>query len=118
MATFKKMNVKEHCFKRARSHSKIKASACWGLGREDYVERLPEELKRTVFQTMRLDDLHSALISDPSIIQFGRVLIKQLGPRRSSYVSQRMRQLARLKIQLNTLVNGKKSGILHQSKVF
>ena len=58
---------------------------------------------------MRLDDVHSALISDPIIIQFGRVLIKQLGPRRSNYVSQRMRQIARLKIQLNTLVNGKKN---------
>ena len=78
------------------------------MEREDYVERLPEELKRTVFQTMRLDDVHSALISDPIIIQFGKVLIKQLGPRRSNYASQRMRQIARLKIQLNTLVNGKK----------
>ena len=100
------------------SHSKIQASACWGLGREDYVERLPEELKRTVFQTMRLDDLHSALISDPIIIQFGRVLMNQLGPGRSNYVSQTMRQLARLKIQLNTLVNGKKMEYYISPKYF
>ena len=67
------MYVREHCFKRARSHSQIQAAACWGLGlgcgkrrlrgviarsklllaggadsdveREDYVECLPEELE-------------------------------------------------------------------------
>ena len=88
------------------------------MEREDYVECLPEEPKRTVFKTMRTDDVHSALISDPIIIQFGRVLMNQLGPGRSNYVSQTMRQLARLKIQLNTLVNGKKMEYYISPKYF
>lgn len=54
---------------------------------------------------MRQDEVYTALVDDPLIIQFGRVLIKQLGPRRRNYVSQRMRQLARLKTKVNALLN-------------
>lgn len=71
---------------------------------EGFKEPLPEELKETVFLKMRQDEVYTALVDDPLIIQFGRVLIKQLGPRRTNYVSQRMRQLGRLKTKVNDLL--------------
>jgi hypothetical protein len=52
---------------------------------------------------MRTDDVHDTFIKDSLIFHFGKVLINQLGPRRTSYVSQRMRQLGKLKIKINEL---------------
>lgn len=72
---------------------------------EGFKECLPNELKETVFLKIRQDEVYTALVDDPLIIQFGLVLIKQLGPRRTNYVSQRMRQLARLKTKVNALLN-------------
>lgn len=65
--------------------------------------QIPKELQETVFQKMRTDKVHDTIIKDSLIIHFGKVLINQLGPRRTGYVSQRMRQLGKLKIKLNEM---------------
>ena len=68
-----------------------------------YEADIPKELQETVFQKMRTDEVHDTVINDRLIIQFGKVLINQLGPRRTNYVSQRMRQLGKLKIKVNEM---------------
>lgn len=52
---------------------------------------------------MRTDEVCDTVMKDSLILQFGQVLINQLGPRRTNYISQRMRQLGKLKIKLNEM---------------
>ena len=49
----------------------------------------------------RQDDIGNDIAKDFLIVKFGTILIGKLGPRRKHDVSQRMRQLARLKMQVN-----------------
>lgn len=73
--------------------------------KESSEAHMPQELSNTVFTKMRQDDVYRSLVNDQLILQYGKVLINQLGPRRTHHVSQRMRQLARLKMQLNKTHN-------------
>ncbi|WAR04475.1 hypothetical protein MAR_019844 [Mya arenaria] len=54
-----------------------------------------------ILQT-RNDVIGSEIINDNLIVKFGKVLFEKLGSRRKNDVSQRMRQLVRLKTQINS----------------
>lgn len=60
---------------------------------------LPKPLMK-VLSNMRVDSLTRRVRGDPLILKFGASLIRKLGPKRGNDVSQRMRQLARIGVQL------------------
>ncbi|KAL5021120.1 hypothetical protein ScPMuIL_000275 [Solemya velum] len=66
-------------------------------------QHIPIELQETVFRKIRKDDVYNAIENDSLIVSFGQVLINQLGSRRTNHISQRMRQLGRLKMKLNEI---------------
>lgn len=61
---------------------------------------IPELLRVQVINRMRCDDLTRTVRGDSLIISFGMSLLVRLGPKRALDIAQRMRQLARLGIQL------------------
>ncbi|CAG2217889.1 unnamed protein product [Mytilus edulis] len=69
---------------------------------------VPKELEETCFIKMHRDQIFDNIVNDILILQFGKFMISQLGPRRTNYVSQRMRQLARLKLKFNEMNKSEK----------
>ena len=64
-------------------------------------ENMSEEYDKVVLASMRSnDDVCEAIENDNLIRRFGKVLLNKLGSRRKHCISQRLRQLGRLKCQL------------------
>jgi hypothetical protein len=63
-------------------------------------------LQDHVLAQMKNDDIAFIAKRDDLILMFGSVLLDKNGIRQKEYVSQRMRQLAQLLLQLNTKVEG------------
>ena len=59
-------------------------------------------IKKTVLAHARTDSVYLTVVADDLILSFGCVLLKKLGPGRGRDITQRMRQLSRLLIMLNT----------------
>ncbi|XP_052759701.1 uncharacterized protein LOC128202688 isoform X2 [Mya arenaria] len=55
----------------------------------------------------RSDSIKCEIVNDTLVIKFGTVLLEKLGDRRKNDISQRIRQLTRLKMQINTTKNDK-----------
>jgi len=66
---------------------------------EGLVDGSSKELKKHL-TSMRNDTVTQAVKSDPLILKLGEVLIHKLGSRRKNVVTQKMRQLGRLKLEL------------------
>ncbi|KAJ8321305.1 hypothetical protein KUTeg_001163 [Tegillarca granosa] len=60
-----------------------------------------DDLSENVMKGMKKDEVYNAIKEDELILTFGKVLLKKLGTRRTNDISQRMRQLGRLKIELH-----------------
>jgi hypothetical protein len=70
-----------------------------------------------VLQTGRRDGIYDAVNTDPLILRFGSVLIKKLGPRRGNDIMQRMRQLGRLRLELNRRSSQSQEGRICDKKL-
>lgn len=64
-------------------------------------------LENNVLSTMRHDEVYSMICQDDMIKRFGKILLHKLGTRRKNCIAQRMRQLARLRTELDK-ISGKK----------
>lgn len=62
-------------------------------------------LREPSMANMRRDEVYEAMADDGLILSFGRALFDKLGSRRAHDIGQRMRQLGRLKITLNSITN-------------
>ena len=58
-----------------------------------------QNLLQTLFTVQ--DEIGKAIVNDKLLIRFGNVLLNKLGIRRKHDISQRLRQLGRLKVQHN-----------------
>lgn len=65
--------------------------------------RIPELLRKQVLSRMRNDKLTHTVMNDSLILSLGTCLLHKLGPKRSSDIAQRMRQLARLSERLKSM---------------
>ena len=59
------------------------------------------DLKATVIDHMRPGVILDVVTKDALILRFGSAILRRSGPTRSKLVAQRMRQIARLKIEVN-----------------
>jgi len=59
-----------------------------------------EELFASVLSAMKNDNISSVARHDQVILQFGAAILEKVGKKNANYVSQRMRQLARLLVIL------------------
>ena len=62
-------------------------------------ESSPADLLKTLGTT--LDTIGQVVLNDELVMHFGKVLLQKLGVRRKNDISQRMRQLGRLKMAIN-----------------
>ena len=60
-----------------------------------------QELRTVVLQKMHKDEIYAFVENDTLILHFGKIMLRKLGPRRKNDVAQRMRQLARLVLEIN-----------------
>ena len=69
-----------------------------------------------ILAKMHSDDIFAKIKDDPLILRFGSILLSKLGQRRKNNIAQRMRQLGRLKkeMQINHLEEGLKGGNFDQ----
>ena len=106
-------HARSHCKMRPRSRDggEIKESNMMGDGRlllhgAVYGDSgIPDILSKQVLVRMRDDNLTKTVKSDNLITAFGMSLLTRLGPKRALDIAQRMRQVARLKLQLGVAKN-------------
>jgi predicted metalloprotease len=60
-----------------------------------------KRLKEQVLIKMHKDKIYYEIVNDTIIRKFGTILLSKLGPKRQHDIAQRMRQLARVKIEVN-----------------
>ena len=65
--------------------------------------KLDKEFKTKVLSGMLKDTVYHSVVTDNLILAFGQILYYKLGVRRANNISQRMRQLGRLRKALNSL---------------
>jgi hypothetical protein len=75
-----------------------------------------ELLQKSVISKMKQDDISFRAKQDDLIMMFGSAIIEKNGERNAAYVSQRMRQLSRLLIQINKKVDGDLKEFLNPAK--
>ena len=63
--------------------------------------KVDKQFKNDVLQKMNQDNVYKAAVQDPLILAFGQILYTKLGKRRANNISQRMRQLGRIKMELD-----------------
>ena len=59
------------------------------------------DLRAVVIDHMRLGFILDLVTSDALILRFGAAMLRKSGPTNSKRIAQRMRQMARLKMQVN-----------------
>ena len=72
-----------------------------------------KELYLNVISAMKNDSISFVARHDKIILQFGAAILENDGRKKANYVSQRMRQLARLLLKLHTRSH-EKEAVFHQ----
>ena len=81
------------------SRARLLLAGSLSFQEEDF--QVPKDLQESCLSSMRPDHVYSEIKDDMLILRFGEILLRKLGSRRAPDISQRLRQLARLKLVLN-----------------
>ena len=99
----------QHCrFKEGTSNINVVGRASIMLqGATNKTFKVNGPFEQQVLQSMRQDEIMQTVLNDDVIIKYGRNLHQRLGRNRAHDISQRMRQLARLILRVNTMIENR-----------